>query len=133
MSVQRKLGSKWSSVFLVLVFGWLLIQAGTLWFRVGGVDTERARLEDRAFQIERDIERQKDLVAQAEDPRWLEHQARLRLNYKLPDEGIAVVYKDENPDSISPAASSSDTASTVSWWKRIVPWFRGELAGIVQW
>lgn len=107
MSMHRKLASRWTTVALFIVAGWLFLQAGRLWFQVQRVDDEVARLEDLAYQTERDIERQKEFAAQAEDERWLEHQARLRLNYKHPDEGVAVVYKDEKAGTIAPAASAS--------------------------
>ena len=118
MAVRGKLASKWTTVLLVLIFGWLFLQAGKLWYRTQHVDAELARLQDRAYQIEHDIERQEKLAAQALDPRWLEHQARVRLNYKLPNEGVAVVYREENPDTIAPAASGSAEAE-LSFWRRL--------------
>jgi type II secretory pathway component PulJ len=124
MPVRGKLSSKWTTVLLVLAFGWLALQAGRLWFRTQHVDAELARLQDRAYQIERDIERQEQLAEQAQDVRWLEHQARMRLNYKFPDEQVAVVYKDEKAGTITPAASASGAAESTSWWVRIMSWLR---------
>lgn len=114
---------------MVVILGWLVSVAVGVWFRVRTVHHDVERMEDRVAELERDIARRQELLERVQHPDWLAYQARLRLNYKLPDEQVVVVYKKENPDIIGAVASVSGEAEPPSLWRRVRTWF----AGVVQW
>ena len=125
MSIRQRLSSRWVSVLLVLLVVWLARQAGGMWVRVRHLSDDAARMEDRVVELERDIERREEMIGRIQDPAWLAYQARLRLNYKLPDEQVVVVYKKENADIIGAVASTSDKVESRSWFSRLWQRIRG--------
>ena len=100
-----------------------------MWWRVRQVKQETERLEDRVAEVERDMERRRELLEKIQEDDWLTYQARLRLNYKLPDEQVVVVYKKEKSDIISAVEMTSSESGRRTAWERLRAW----IAGIVQW
>jgi hypothetical protein len=122
MSIRQKLSSRWTTVLVIVAALWLSIQAAGLWNRSRQANQELARLSDRATQLERDIADQERSLELTRDSYWLRYQARLRLNYQLSDEKVAVVYRKENPGIIAPVVSRSATVEDMSWWERLMGW-----------
>lgn len=118
MNFRTLLSSRWTTVLAAVLAVWLMVQAAGMWQRVRQVRGELSRIEDRAGELEREIARQQEQVERSTDDAWLEYQARVRLNYKLPDESVVVVYKKENSGTISPVASPSVASEMVPFWRR---------------
>ena len=129
MSLKQRLSSKWVSVLLFVAVGWMVSEAAGVWLRARTVELEVDRMSDRIAELERDIARREELLDEVQHPDWLAYQARLRLNYKNPDEQVVVVYKKENADIIGAVASTSGQGGSRSLFRRLREWF----AGIVQW
>ena len=60
------------------------------------VDVRVSDLENRAREIEKANKYIERLLAYVKMPEFLEREARIKLNYMLPDEKVAFVYKDKN-------------------------------------
>jgi cell division protein FtsB len=118
MTFRRNLASRWLTLLLAVLSGWMLYQGARIMVRVHQAGQELARLQERADELDRDIARLQEHLARTDEPAWLEYQARLRLNYRYPDEKAVVVYKKENSGTISPVASAGEEQETVPFWRR---------------
>lgn len=130
MGTKQRLASGWLTALLILAVLWLGGQAVGMWWRVRQVKQETEHLEDRVAEVERDMERRRELLEKIQEEDWLTYQARLRLNYKLPDEQVVVVYKKEKADIISAVASASTQEGDRSWLFRLWDFIRGAVAGL---
>ncbi|HXV26502.1 MAG TPA: hypothetical protein VD862_00520 [Candidatus Paceibacterota bacterium] len=125
MTFRTTLASRWLTVLLVVLAGWLAYRGARILVSVHGTGQEFARISERTEEYERDISRLRMHLERTDDPAWLEYQARLRLNYRQPDEKVMVVYKKENSGTISPVASPSVPAEP-TFWERLKNWFGGD-------
>jgi len=56
---------------------------------------------------------------------YLERQARLKLNYKLPDEEVAFVYRDTSEKAVSIEEALKDRIARLPNWQKWWYWLRG--------
>lgn len=97
---MRLLHSPFLTVVLLLLVAWAAILAlsGTLRARI--VERQLATLQGRIGETERENDRRAAELDRMQDPQWLALLARSRLNYKLPDETVVFVYKNEKSGTI---------------------------------
>ena len=57
---------------------------------------------------------------------YLEHQARVKLNYKLPDEESVYVYQDKGIETESSDTGNQQDSSQIPIWKKLWQWLRGK-------
>jgi len=101
------------------------------WFGSGLVS-----LNSQRKMVDRDVEANKQKIAEAqentdnlnqflknlENPRFLEREARIKFNYKHPDEQVAFIYRDTEAKPISPSFEDilKSLPNYKKWWYWIV-------------
>lgn len=104
-----------------------------IWFGYKGIAIREARMEmkDQVADLEsrvNDLKRNNQFLASSSayfgSDAYLERQARLKLNYKLPDEQVAFVYKDATAKKIASESSLevqlADMPNWKKWWYYIL-------------
>src|SRR5690348_9226036 len=110
--LQRK------SVSAVLVIGalWLGLNVYRLGLQQG---SESAQLKDVQARIN-DAQQENQILASSSDyfhsDAYLERQARLKLNYKMPGEQVAFVYPDSASNSEPVQANQRAMPNWEKWW-----------------
>ena len=91
------LSSKWFSLLFIILVGCLV-------FYLLGLNVRRAEFQRVVSDVEQKIqeaERGKNylekFITYFKSPQFLEKQARIKLNYKSPDEEVVFVFRDPNP------------------------------------
>ena len=112
--LQRKIFTIGLAVLLV----WLGYQSWQIKNQRIGTDSQIKELESRAT----DLESNNQFLASSSDyfssDAYLERQARLKLNYKLPDEQVAFVYKDTGIKIASVSKDFKAQLSEMPNWKK---------------
>lgn len=90
------------------------------------VDRESKAYEERAAEAEKNNENINKFLKYFENPAFLEREARLKYNYKKPDEEVAFVYEDVSGQPAS--QSSEEMLKYMPNWKKWWYW----TAGLVQ-
>ncbi|MEK9157620.1 MAG: hypothetical protein AAB638_00340 [Patescibacteria group bacterium] len=105
----------------------LILFAVLLWRSVWQIKNDRSEATSQIKDFEvriADLERANQFLASSSayfsSDAYLERQARLKLNYKLPDERVAFIYKDTST-KVTPQAeefknSLSDMPNWKKWW-----------------
>jgi cell division protein FtsB len=106
---MNPLNSKWFSLLLIILVGCLV-------FLLLGMSARRAEFEQavsdseqRVAVAKRDKAYIEKFIAYFKSPAFLEKQARMKLNYKSPDEEVAFIFRDPN---------SKPEADTGDWLER---------------
>lgn len=93
----------------------------TLRARTAGLQFQT--LQNRIAETERENDRRSAELARMEDPEWLALLARSRLNYKLPDETVVFVYKNEKSGTtIKPMPVKEERPN----WRTWLEWLLGK-------
>lgn len=112
------LNSKILTILLSFLSVWVLFSVISVEVEKEQVKKEEASIEAKTANVIRDNELLEKYIKNFENPEFLEKEARLRFNYKVPGEEVVFVYRDENV----PKASSSRDTSPVElpnykkWW-----------------
>lgn len=114
---MNPLNSKWFSLLLIVLVGCLV-------FYLLGLNIRRAEFQQAVSDVEQKIqeaERGKTylekFITYFKSPQFLEKQARVKLNYKSPDEEVVFVFRDPNPKQETAAANRLDQAPNYrKWW-----------------
>ena len=120
----RLLNSKLFSVGLLAVFAWLLLSSIDLIDRDRSVREEVRNLEQKIVSVEEDNAELEKQVGYLENPAFLEREARLRLNYKAPDEVVVFVYPDDSPQRSS--KSFYEDLAKMENYKKWLYWLMGD-------
>lgn len=75
-------------------------------------------MESRVADLERNNQFLASSSAYFGSDAYLERQARLKLNYKLPDEQVAFVYKDTSEKKLAPAEEFKASLAAMPNWKK---------------
>ena len=93
------------------------------WPLVVTVNKEARNLQQKIDEVNRDIAEAEKTKEYLSSPTYLERQARLKLNYKKPDEKVVFVYR--NPYNQRPDESVGNLEHGVSsWWQRLWLWVK---------
>lgn len=103
----------------------LVFLAGWLWYGVWKIRLDRkesvAHIKDFETRVV-DLERANQFLASSSayfaSDAYLERQARLKLNYKLPDEEVAFVYKDTSIKVTPPAEEFKVKLASLPNWQK---------------
>lgn len=114
------LKSKVTLVVLAVLVAWLGLSA----LNVG---SQRERLQAALREVEqkiRNTERSNEFLAKfsgyLESESYLEKQARLKLNYKAPDEEVFFVYRGGADAPPEPQGTQPETPFWLRWWRHLV-------------
>lgn len=114
---MNPLNSKWFSLLLIVL-------AGCLVFALIGVNVRRAEfrqvvsdVENRVLKAEKDKTYLEKFTAYFKSPQFMEKQARIKLNFKSPDEQVVFVFRDPNPKEETAVANLLEQAPNYKkWW-----------------
>lgn len=87
--------SKWLTVAAIAIVGWLGFSFTKIKLHENIVNKEMGDLEGKITGLERNNNALERFIQQIANPSFLEKEARLKLNYKKPDEEVAFVYTDD--------------------------------------
>lgn len=111
------LNSKWFSLLLIILVGCLV-------FYLLGLNTRRAEFQRAVSGMEQKIQEAEKgktylekFIAYFKSPQFLEKQARLKFNYKFPDEEVVFVFRDTALEQETNAANWLDREPNYrKWW-----------------
>ena len=107
------------TALLVLALVWLGRAAWRGYDQRAAVGIQLNDLESKLASIEQENQFLASASAYFTSDEYLEKQARMKLNYKLPDEQVVIIYPDKSQKAASASVSESDWNFSV--WKS---WFR---------
>ena len=114
--LQRKI----LTIGLVALLVWLGDRSWQIRAQRADTDVQVKDLESRVASLEYNNQFLASSSAYFASEAYLERQARLKLNYKLPDEQVAFVYKDTSVKIASPSqefkAHLAEMPSWKKWW-----------------
>lgn len=117
------LSRKTVTIVLVLALAWL---SHAVW----RVHAQRAAVAVQVSDVEakvKSMENENRFLASSSDyftsDAYRERQARIKLNYKLPDEQVAFVYRSASPSQSAPASVAK--TRTVPNWRKWLDWVFG--------
>lgn len=114
-------------MFLLFLIFWLGNGLLNLNMQKDEVEKELKAYEERSAEAEKSNENISKFLKYFENQSFLEREARLKYNYKKPDEEVAFVYEDINSQTAS--QSFQDMLNSMPNWKKWWYW----TAGVVQW
>ena len=106
------------TVVLLLAFLWLSHGLYQVDSRRESVQVQVSDLQSKISGMERENEFLASASAYFESDSYLERQARVKLNYKLPDEEVAFIYKDTESEEISSEKVFRDRLAQMPNWKK---------------
>lgn len=124
--IGKFLNSKFFSVFILILIGWLALSLLGVEQKKIFFNKEIQSFENKIKNVQKTNDELSEFISHFDNPSFLEKEARLKLNYKAPDEELIMVYRDNGAKT----ASGSDVISSKEgFFKKI---FR-KLASVVQW
>jgi len=113
------LNSKFLTPFLVVLLGWMLFATVSIEVKKNEIKKKEANIKSEIADIERNNSSLERDIKNFENPAFLEKEARLRLNYKAPDENVVFVYLDTNEHKSSSAEefSPKHLSDYRKWWR----------------
>jgi cell division protein FtsB len=128
--IKTVLQSRWftpiAMVLLVLV-GWQIMRALPAYKENQKELANLQKKVDETKQKIAELEEKKELV---KSESYLERQARLKLNVKMPDEKVAIIYNNQyNPDTgaelgTGQAKNQTSDLTNKSFWEKILDWIK---------
>lgn len=91
------LKSKWLLMVMIPLIGWLSLSFIKIKLQENIVNKEVANLEAKINNIKEENSSLEKVLGYLANPSFLQKEARIKINYKSPDEGVAFVYTDEDP------------------------------------
>jgi len=107
MTLYSILRSKYFSIAAVLLVGWLVLSVINVASHTNTLEEKESDLRNKSVKIEGDNEVLVREIEHAQNPSFLEKEARVKLNLKAPDEEVLFVYGTElvSPE-LSPESES---------------------------
>ena len=106
------------TIILLVLIGWFGYQGLKIHEQQVSTAAEVSEMESRVADLSRNNQFLASSSAYFGSDAYLERQARLKLNYKMPDEQVAFVYKDtstkESPKNTGP--NLQDLPNWKKWW-----------------
>ena len=113
----RILSSKAVSFLLVVIFAWLGLSALELNSQKDSIHEEAKNLETKIGNTEKGNSNLEKIISYLRNPSFREKEARLKLNYKTPDENVAFVYRDASAQKTSVSFEELDNMKFYEkWW-----------------
>lgn len=111
------LNRKTMTVVLVLVAVWLGRDAWNVHLQKAAISSQLSDLQVKVSHVQEENQFLASSSAYFKSDEYLEKQARLKLNYKLPDENVAFIYPDKSVKTAS--ASAPAATSWLDWLKHL--------------
>jgi len=118
---MNPLYSKWLSLLLIVLVGWLAFSLPVLNARWTEFEKTLSSLNQKIGDAEKNKNYLEKFMAYFKSPEFLDKEARAKLNYKFPDESVVFVFRDSNSKLIVEAGKSIDQAPNYKkWWYYIL-------------
>ena len=103
---------------LLVLSVWILFSVISAEIEKDEVKKEEAAVQTKIAEISQDNKLMEGYIKNFENQKFLEKEARLRLNYKLPGEEVVFVHRDANSQkaSSSEELSPEDLPNYKKWW-----------------
>lgn len=114
------LQSRWFTFLAVVVIGLFSLMIIKLQPSLKEVNQEVNNLDQKITEAQKSVSDLQKLQDYIKSPAYLEQQARIKLNYKKPDENVVFVYKNQynqNPASASQGANNPAPQNLANWQK----------------
>lgn len=111
--------SKFLTVFLLILSVWILFSVISAEIEKDEVKKQNAAIQTKITDISQNNRLMEGYIKNFENQKFLEKEARLRLNYKLPDEEVVFVHRDANSQktSLSKDISPVELSKYKKWWR----------------
>ena len=114
---MKPLNSKWLLLFLIVVIGSMTFSLLTLNARRAEFKKIHSDFSQKVADAENSKNYLEKVAAYLKSPAFLEKEARLKFNYKLPDEEVVFVFRDPNPKTETASVSwLSQAPNYKKWW-----------------
>ena len=124
---KKILQSWWLMFVLIMGIGLMSLASFRLWYDYRTVQTEVANSQKKYEEIKKSIADLEQLNKNSNQPAYLERLARLRLNYKKPDENVVFIYRNQSNAETSPTASPPLLANQPAWWEVVWQWLSNKI------
>lgn len=116
--------SKIVTVLLVVAIGWFSISVLRVRNQRQAVDQDNRNMAQKVASLEQEQKKLEEDLAYAQSQAYIDREARIKLNYKLPDEKVVFVYPAKTASLSSVASASSESWRSLGKYKK---WFYGIL------
>lgn len=113
---------------MIIVIGFLALAVVKILPAVVAVNKEAKNLEQKVNETSQnfsELERSKEYLKSSA---YLERQARIKLNFKKPDEKVVFVY--QKPYNLNPTASTAAENDYLPKWRQWLKWLREKLSRV---
>ena len=114
--------SKWFSILVLVVLGWLGISLFNIKAQNDLINKEIRDLELKIGEFEKSNIISRETINLLENPKFIEQEARERLNYKSSDEEVVVVFLDE---SVVASGSVGENSGNKNLFFDLLNWLIG--------
>ncbi len=123
--LRRILQSKWLTGALALVVSLVALSVLRIWPLVVTINKETMNLQQKIDEANRNLAELEKSKEYFKNPAYLERQARIKLNFKKPDEKVVFVYK--NPYNQSPDELAQTLADrSRGFWQKLWDYLLGK-------
>lgn len=124
---QKALGSRVFLFFSLLISIFLAVSIGREGYRKHQLGQEQSRVKKEIEQFEKRNNYLSELMNYFNDETYLEEQARVKLNFKKPDENVVIIERPQDKNGASekkqgsgaglPAAGPEEATNYWKWWE----------------
>lgn len=126
--MNKILSSKLFTIFLVLLIILLGFSVARIYNLRLNMERENEGLQAKTEEMKKNNESLEKFLANLSNPSFLEKQAKIKLNYKLPGENVVFVYPEKSVDKA--ATPSESFKSELSKFDNLKKWLNSLLAGL---
>jgi len=125
--IRKILQSKLFTPVVLVLFGMIVLAIIQILPNFFKSENELAVLRQKIADTGKNLTELEQKKAFANSDAYLELQARQKLNYKMPDEKVVFIYKNQyNQEPEIASSSAENTANDVNIWQKILDWLKGK-------
>lgn len=105
---------------MILAVGWLGVSLIKIKLQEDIVNNEVAELEKEISGLERSNSLLEKFISMMNNPAFVEREARIKLNYKSPDENVVFVYPDTGEKTEAEEKQKENLPNYVKWFYYLI-------------
>ncbi len=114
------LRSKWTTLCMLLLIGAAVVFVLNRRPQSVAVQREADRLDEKIADLQEQYDEFQDQKAYLQSEAYLEQQARLKLNYKKPDEHVVFVYHSVGGTAEGEQTLAKPAKNWQEWWSYLI-------------